>query len=290
MKPPQLQPVTLRGGHRSYDPRLDRIQEFDERSRDYPITTTIEQTTLRSKWWRHTAKLDQGREGACVGFAWAHELNADPYEVLEVTDAYAQKLYKRAQQLDQWAGEDYSGTSVLAGAKAVAELGHLSEYRWAFGIEDVLLTLAWHGPVVLGIDWYYGMYTPDANRYIRPGGQRVGGHAIEALAYDHDNQDVWLLNSWGADWGLDGLCRIKVADLDRLLGDGGEACVPVVRGPGQPDPEPAEPEEEPLEPEPEPVTIQAESVDFGQAGRTSAPRADSRTSSKGSGKRKARSK
>lgn len=242
---PRQNPIALRGGNTTLDPRLDRLVQFDERSRDYPIMATIEETEPRTKWWRHTAKLDQGREGACVGFAWSHELNAAPVEVPDITDAFAQRIYKRAQQIDEWPGENYSGTSVLAGAKAVQELGHLDEYRWAFGIEDVILTLSWHGPVVLGINWYYGMYFPDANRYIRPGGNLVGGHAIMAIAYSHEAQEIWLLNSWGPDWGLDGLCRIRVADLDRLLREQGEACVPVVRGGGTPPPP---------EPQPEPTT------------------------------------
>lgn len=36
-------------------------------------------------------------------------------------------------------------------------LGFVPEYRWAFGVDDVLATLAHHGPVVLGLNWYAGM-------------------------------------------------------------------------------------------------------------------------------------
>lgn len=245
------QPMPLRGGFETYDPRLDRVPEFDERSRNYPITALIEATQPQTRWWGHTVKLDQGREGACVGFAWSHELNADPVPIQGIDDAFAQRIYKRAQQLDEWAGEDYSGTSVLAGAKAVAELGHLIEYRWAFGIEDVILTLSHHGPVILGINWYSGMYRPDGNQYIRPTGQVLGGHAIMAIAYDHEAGEIWLLNSWGAGWGWGGLCRIRVSDLARLLQEQGDACVPVIRAdgtlPADDDvvPEPVEPVNEP---------------------------------------------
>lgn len=241
--------IPLRGGAITTDPRLDRIVQFDERSRDFPITSIIDETKPRTRWWRHTAKLDQGKEGACVGFAWAHELNASPIEVSGMDDAFAQRLYKRAQQIDEWPGEDYSGTSVLAGAKAVGELGYLDEYRWAFGIDDVLLTLSHFGPVILGVNWYSGMYTPDGNQYIRPSGYLAGGHAIMAIAYSHEAQEIWLLNSWGRDWGWDGLCRMRVSDVVRLLNEKGEACVPVVRGEGIP------PAPEPTPPEPEPTPV-----------------------------------
>jgi hypothetical protein len=63
--------------------------------------------------------LDQGKEGACVGFAWSHELAAYPVRV-EVDDEFARsKIYAEAQKIDEWPGEAYHGTSVLAGAKVV---------------------------------------------------------------------------------------------------------------------------------------------------------------------------
>ncbi len=38
-----------------------------------------------------------------------------------------------------------------------------------------------------------------------------------------------MRNSWGRGWGVDGDCLISIEDLDRLLGEAGEACVPVRR-------------------------------------------------------------
>lgn len=237
-------PIRLRDESDTFDPRLDRLVHFDERSRAFPIRELIdEDLEPKTKWWGHTAKLDQGIEGACVGFAWAHDLAADPVIIEDLTDQDAFDIYYEAQKVDEWEGEDYSGTSVLAGAKILNKQGFLDEYRWAFGIDDVILTLSHHGPVVLGIPWFYDMYTPDGSHRIRPTGRLVGGHAILALAYNHEAQVVWLLNSWGPDWGWDGLCKISVQDLDSLLNQQGEACVPVVRAWG----EQGAPEEEVVE-------------------------------------------
>ena len=229
---------------------FDRVKHFDERSRNFRAVEGIEQEPLRNRFWHCRCWNDQGFEGACVGFAWSHELCAQPVKF--PTDAnFAQAIYHRAQQIDYWPGEDYEGTSVLAGVKAVQEiLGEhnlplISEYRWAFGLEDVVRTIGYKGPVVFGIDWYYSMYDPDENGFVSPRGDLAGGHAILGRAVnlkfidplgpknfsnlDLDTSFIRLRNSWGITWGINGDCRISLRDMDKLLKDGGEACVPVVR-------------------------------------------------------------
>lgn len=229
---------------------LNRLVQFDERSKAYRAVEGIEEKPLRSYSWRCNAWNDQGKEGACVGFAWSHELSARPSEYpADATVAF--KIYNRAKQLDDFPGEAYEGTSVLAGVKACQEIvGHhgkplIGEYRWAFGIEDLVRTLGYKGPAVLGINWYEGMWQPDANGFVHPTGNVVGGHAILARAVrivwrnghgaaTMDNVDVeksyiTLRNSWGRDWGLGGDCRISLYDMNVLLREQGEACIPVVR-------------------------------------------------------------
>jgi hypothetical protein len=96
--------------------------------------------------------LDQGREGACVGFAFTHELAARPVVHRDVDHAFARVLYLRAQEADEWPGAEptYSGTSVTAGAKVLKAAGRCVEYRWCDGLDDVLLTVSRLGPVVPG--------------------------------------------------------------------------------------------------------------------------------------------
>lgn len=229
---------------------FDREVRFDERSRNFPITAGLTDYPLRGYTWSCDAYNDQGREGACVGFAWSHDLNARPY-VVPADATVATAIYKRAQQIDEWAGEAYEGTSVLAGAKATKERlnatsqSYLEEYRWAFGTNDLLLALGYKGPAVIGVNWYTGMFDTDAAGYIRKTGSLAGGHAVLARGFapiyldkngprNYSNLDkqksfVLIRNSWGKTWGSNGDCKITIADLDALLREGGDACVPVLR-------------------------------------------------------------
>jgi len=105
----------------------------------------------------------------------------------------------------------------------------ITGYRWAFGINDVIDTLIVKGPVVLGINWHEDMYETQPDGLVTVGGRLVGGHAILAHGFwpghpQHGDVIVWT-NSWGPSYGRNGTGYIRVADLDRLLQNNGEACV-----------------------------------------------------------------
>lgn len=212
------------------DPRLDRVQEFDEKSRNFPITAVIREAAFpRSYTWRAGPVTDQGKEGACVGHGWTGELSAYPAPAkLADPNRYAYDLYKACQKIDEWPGEAYSGTSVLAGAKELTTRGMIKEYRWAFGLDDLIMAIGHKGPAVLGIPWYSSMYDAPKGK-VTVGGSLVGGHCILARGVSMTFRTVLLRNSWGPSWGLGGDARISFTDLDRLLKEGGEACVPVTR-------------------------------------------------------------
>lgn len=250
------EPTPLKDGSTTLDPRLDRLPEFDERSRGYGIRTLLADygdDAVRSFTWKCDTFNDQGREGACVGFSWSHEMAAKPVPIV-AGPSTAMRIYKRAQLIDQWPGENYSGTSVLAGAKAVQELVNpqskksvMPEYRWAFSLKDLVQAIAYKGPAVLGVNWYQGQFSPDSDGFIHVTGPIMGGHAILAKGVkiikldktkgfswtntDLDKSYVVLHNSWGPGWGQHGTCKISLTDLGRLLDERGEACIPVLRNP-----------------------------------------------------------
>jgi hypothetical protein len=229
--------IKLRDGSSTVDGRLTRLKQFDVRSKAFPVGDVVGGKKPRTYTWRCSERLDQGQEGACVGFAWAHELVARPVVVSGVDAVFArERVYWEAQKVDQWAGGSYpgakpfyEGTSVLAGAKVVRGLGYMKEYRWAFGLNDLILAVGFCGPVVLGIPWYEGMFNTDKRGYLHISGDVAGGHAIACIGVNLKNKFFRLHNSWGKDWGKDGEALIGWSDMDRLLHEGGEACVPIGR-------------------------------------------------------------
>ena len=218
------------------DPRLGRIPRFDERSRQFSIRTLVEDRPERSYTWSVGATLDQGQEGACVGFGYTHELIARPRVVPDLTNDFARNLYWDVQRIDPWPGgaypgaeEFYEGTSVLDGARWVKSLGYYDEYRWAFGEKDLALAVGYKGPAVIGINWYEGMFSPDGSGLLHVSGNVAGGHCLLVRSISVRRGVYMLHNSWGPSWGVGGDAYVTREDMARLLHEDGDACVPVVR-------------------------------------------------------------
>ncbi|RLI65907.1 MAG: hypothetical protein DRO67_02020 [Candidatus Asgardarchaeum californiense] len=209
---------------------LGRRVQFDERSRNFPIRELVKMKRPRSYTWRCNSYLDQGSDGACVGFGVSHELIARPAEAKGITYDYAMELYWEAQKIDPWEGGAYDGaepfyegTSVLAGVKAAQRDGWFDEYRWAFGLNDLILGVGYNGPAVIGVNWYEGMMDTDKHGYIKPTGRALGGHCILCNAINVKKKRFTLHNSWGINWGNNGECYISFHDMDTLLYNNGEA-------------------------------------------------------------------
>jgi len=224
-------------------PVLDRLVEFDDTSRNFQIRGLLEAMPARkpiSKLWRVGPTLNQGTEGACVGFSMTHRLMSEPVMNTGLNDRTARELYKLAQKFDQWPGDNYSGTSVLAGVKAAKSKGYVTAYHWVGAgsgrvMNDIMDSLSYVGPVVFGIAWMESMFEP------RPSGllevdtsKQAGGHAICAVQLllggmlNGETQKMDLVgfqNSWGPRWGARGMCYMKIEDLEKLMKMQGEGVV-----------------------------------------------------------------
>jgi hypothetical protein len=216
-------------------PVLDWRPRFDERSRSFPVRALVPRNLTGKRLWDTGRVLDQGREGACVGFGWVGEELAGAAirrTALDVTAAVGNTMargrYARAKQLDEWPGESYEGTSVLAGAKATLETGAIKSYHWAFSINDIRNAVIGIGPVVIGVWWYEAMYEAPGG-LVRVEGDKVGGHCLLLTGYDPNYRGKgphfrWR-NSWGHSYGLRGTAYISEFNLSMLTADDGEACV-----------------------------------------------------------------
>lgn len=227
----------LRDGSPVGDIRLDRLVQFDERSRAFPVTAALgEDRPVITKLWtipHGSPVLDQGAEGACAGFGITNELRFNPVPVRGLDETFArERVYYEAQKIDPWAGGSYpgaspwyEGTSVLAAVKVAATLNFYTEYRWAFNETDMARSVSYLGPVIIGVPWYEGMFSPDATGYLRPTGALVGGHCTLVVGVSAVYGYYTIYNSWGPAWGNAGRARISRADMATLLAQQGEACV-----------------------------------------------------------------
>lgn len=241
--------IPLKAGDTTSDRRLDRVDDKDPRSREFPVAAIIPQEKKqkpRSFRWSPGKTLDQGRNGACVGFAWAHELSAEPAPVKNVTEQFArERIYFEAQRIDRYPGGTYpgafpflEGTSVLGGAKTVQSMGYIQEYRWAFDIEDVMLAVGYMGPVVFGCTWPSAMNDPDEMGFVSPRGIVMGKHCILLYGVEivlDSNNEVSLQesyftfqNSWGPEWGIQGSGKLRFIDVQELW-NGAESCISIGR-------------------------------------------------------------
>lgn len=261
--------MLLKDGTEVEDPRLDRLYEEDWRSLDYPVTRLLASRgdTHRArlsrvpvkKIWTLDRTLDQGPDGACVGFAFAHDLLAPPQilttvQNVSINDQYAkERIYWEAQKIDEWTGGSYpggnpfyEGTSVLAGAKVIKNYSIYNSYYWALDLRQLVLGVSHEGPCVFGINWYDSMFTPNAQNFVSPGGGVAGGHAVLITGVnpvytkrgiipvsqiwrfiDLDKSWFKLKNSWGASWGEQGNFYMTFRNANRLLNEQGDACFPV---------------------------------------------------------------
>lgn len=251
--------MQLKDGSNVSDSRLDRIYQLDYRSLAYSIADKLSATPdltshpPKSQYWVTGGPLDQGQDGACVGFSSAHDLLASPTqekmaEGLVIDDAFAkEKIYWEAQKIDEWPGGSYpgatpvyEGTSVLAAAKVLKAAGIIDAYHWALNIQQLAMGVAYDGPCVFAYNWYNNMFHPDQQGFVYPGGGIAGGHAtlvygvqIVPIARPFgplrwDEIDMYrsylqVENSWGKNWGLGGKFRLHLRDAAMLLSQQGDA-------------------------------------------------------------------
>lgn len=200
-----------------------RLFSADIRDWKYLLPRRITSARKVRNWNDSGWTGDQGSTPQCVGYAWAHWLAASPIRQLVLPTG----IYQHAQYVDEWPGEDYEGTSVRAGAKLLADLGFISNYKWAFTLNPLIQTVLEVGPVVAGTYWYEQMEKPDKNNFISPTGFILGGHAYLISGVNMRKEFFRIKNSWGKSWGDDGHAYITFADMSKLIEEDGEICLGV---------------------------------------------------------------
>lgn len=235
---------------------LGRLAIPDHRDFDYPMSEVlgaggdaaepIEEGGIPYKYYWQSAWLgNQGTTPKCVGYAWCHWLSGGPtthfYENRDADPEWMDPdgtpivdpswVYDHAQELDRWKGENYDGTSVRAGAKALQKKGLVESYHWAESVDDVIDAVRTRGPVVAGTVWYESMFEPDDDGILRvdPSSGVAGGHAYLINGVNLSLGFFRLKNSWGKGWsslGESGChAHLPIDEFATLFDKWGEACL-----------------------------------------------------------------
>lgn len=211
-----------------------RVKNHDPRNRDYAAAPRY--TTMRSiRWDRNVPVQDQMGIGSCTGQGAIGALSCAPTwdRLSRVNRAaiavnahdVAVEVYSAATEIDPFPGEwppDDTGSDLTSVAKVLRRRGLIESYRWCFNLGTVLASLN-TGPVVIGVDWRSTMYEPTSDGQLLISGAPVGGHCVYLDEIDPDRERVWLTNSWGIGWGIEGRAWLTFSDLGALLADDGEA-------------------------------------------------------------------
>lgn len=215
----------------------------DIRDRMYePALLPLDQTMTRD--WGSTDEgkmvLNQGQEGACVGFSIAAVINRQ--RRLHESDAplvSTRMLYEMARKFDEWPGEDYSGSSIRGGLRGFWHNGVCLEEDWRYNpsnpngdlnvdramkarsiglgayyrlrrqLNDYHAALNETGAICASAHVHQG-WMQSSGTEIKQHTQRAGGHAFAIVGYD--STGFWIQNSWGTGWKHNGFAHWKYED------------------------------------------------------------------------------
>lgn len=168
---------------------------------------------------------NQGNIPSCDG--WASSNHAEVWGWVEthipVTyDGLA--TYYEAKRIDGAPNED--GTDGISGMQAAINLRQLPAFsggvpvkgwrpRYLTSIDDIKFAIHRWRSCVLLFQIREGWDNPGADGYIPAGGKVLGGHAV--LGNGYDDQGLWFLNQWGAQWAVDGNARLRWEDAQAQL-------------------------------------------------------------------------
>ncbi len=218
--PEQHLPGKRLGRHVEHDPRS---REFSAERAPQVVSVTHQATGL---------PLNQGEIGSCTANALCGALDSAPDFTAStpLEEAQAVHLYESETSLE---GNPYPpndpGGSGLMVCKAAKQMGLISSYKHAFGLQHALEALVVR-PVITGISWYTSFDTPDPTTGLveLPTSATVrGGHEIVADGIDAEKELVWFWNSWGTQFGLGGRFCMKFATWGQLLENQGDVTVPI---------------------------------------------------------------
>ena len=188
--------------------------------------------------------LDQKNDGACTGFGLAtvaHYLLRKRQTVPNELPVSPRLFYQMAKRYDEWAGDDYEGSSARGAMKGWQKHGVCGDTLWRYqpkqtggGLTEARARDAASRPLgayyrvthkdivamhaaITEVGVLYATATVHAgwdstreDGIIHLSNKILGGHAFAIVAYDE--RGFWIQNSWGDKWGKQGFGLITYAD------------------------------------------------------------------------------
>ncbi|UFH58345.1 C1 family peptidase [Sulfurovum mangrovi] len=179
---------------------------------------------------------NQGREGACTGFALAAAIDYIKRSSGKPKfKASARMLYEMAKRHDEWPKEDYEGSSLRGAIQGWKNNGVCSEASWPYDtspgkkgeltvekakearqntigayyrirpvLSDFHSAICEIGVIVVSAKVHKNWDNPtDGVIAYESGMEKSGGHAFAIVGYN--DKGFWVQNSWGTKWGRNGL-------------------------------------------------------------------------------------
>lgn len=242
-KKSSLSPVLL-AQQRRLDARPDTI-DFRDKMYEATLVEVPPKIDLAGYKKKKVPILDQGQEGACTGFGLATVANylLRCRRVLpDHMQVSPRMLYEMAKRYDEWSGEKYDGSSARGAMKGWYKHGVCAQSLWPYDPRkpDPQITdrrafdalkrplgayyrvnhkdlVAMHAALAeVGILYatatvHEGWDKVDKRTGVIPFNDGIqGGHAFAIAAYD--DRGLWIQNSWGTSWGLNGFALITYDD------------------------------------------------------------------------------
>jgi len=197
---------------------------------------------------RNLHLLNQQDEPACTGFALAAVINyLNQQRGDDEKKVSMRMLYEMARRNDEWQGEDYSGSSCRGAIKGWYNMGVAEESLWSYQankpgsfsiaaaknarantvgayyrlnhrVSDFHAALNEAGVIYCSARVHKGWEQKQVTGgKITANENYAGSHAFAIVGYD--DTGFWVQNSWGEQWGKDGLAIWTYEDWQKNLQD-----------------------------------------------------------------------
>lgn len=187
---------------------------YYEDLRNYSLADYLESIDKKGivyKTWKLGNIYDQEGSNSCVGYACALLLESDPRPVKNPPTPEA--IFDKAKEIDSDARK--TGVSLKAGLKALQKMGYVKSYYYADKIDEILVAVLNLGPVVVGIDFYFGMQ--NCNGRLVASGGILGSHALVIYGVNLNKKEFLVANSYGGGWGALGTAVVDFDTMNKIF-------------------------------------------------------------------------